>query len=182
MFLPIYLEDRDYIDLSNDEIFEEQYQELVLQIYGKAKHNRPKLGKTPDFVFDDAPTFQTSKFNLRRLTSSLDSTNVNVVCSEFLDKFTEDLKLITSNVPTKNYEDTSSYLISYIEKYDLIRDFFVQFLDKVTKIQDVKLIIDSLIDFSVELEFLSDNHYNLKRADKLFYSFVLRELFLYTIS
>lgn len=181
-FLPIYLEDRDYIDLSNDEIFEEQYQELVLQIYGKAKHKRPELGKTPAFVLDDAPTFQTSKFNLRRLTSSLDSTNVDAVCSEFLDNFTDDLKLIQSNVPTKNYRDTLSYLISYIEKYDLIRDFFVQFLDKVTKVQEVELIIDSLIDFFVELEFLSDNNYNTERADKLFYSFVLRELFLYVIS
>lgn len=181
-FLPTYLEDRDYIDFSNDDIFDEQYRELVLQIYGKAKHKRPKLGKTPAFVLDDVPTFQTSKFNLRRLSSSLNSNNVDVVCSEFLDNFIDDLKLISSNVPTKNYKDTSSHLISYIEKYDLIRDFFIQFFDKVTKIQEVELIIDSLIDFFVELEFLSDNHYNLKRADKLFYSFVLRELFLYTIS
>ena len=181
-FLPTYLKDRDYIDFSNDEILEEQYQELILQIYGKAKHKRPELGKTPAFVLDDVPTFQTSKFNLRRLTSSLDSSNIDDICSEFLDNFTNDLNLITLNVSTKKYEDTSSQLISYIEKYDLIRDFFIEFIDKITKIQEVEMTVDSLIDFFVDLEFLSDTNRNCERPDRLFYLFVLKEMFLYTIA
>lgn len=182
-FLPIYLEDRDYIDLSNDDIFDEQYQELVLQIFGKAKHKRPELGKTPAFVLDDAPIFQTSKFNLRRFTGKLNSSNIERVSSEFLEMFMDDLNLIPSNIHTKDYLDTSRELVSDIEKYDLIREFFIQFIDKITKMPEVELVVDSLIDFFVDLEFLGSSLCREgQRADKLFYSFVLMELFLYSVT
>lgn len=182
-FLPIYLKDRDYIDLSDEDYFEEQYRELVMQIYGKSKHERPPLGKTPSYVLDDTPTFKTSTFSLRRFSSSLNSSNMDMNCSEFLNAFIDDLKSISLNTPTQKYEDTSSQLISYIKKYDSIRDLFIKFLDKITKNEEVTTIVDSIIDFFVELEFLSsDFNFETKRADKLFYSFILRELFLYAVT
>lgn len=182
-FLPIYLEDRDYIDLSDDEYFEEQYQELVMQIYGKSKHERPPLGKTPSYVFDDTPAFKTSTFSLRRFSSSLNSTNMDMICIEFLEKFLNDLKSISLNIETHDYKDTSAQFISYLDKYDSIRDLFIKFLDKITKNEEVESIVDSIIDFFVELEYLSSGlNFNTKRADKIFYSFILMELFLYTVT
>lgn len=180
-YLPTYLEDRDYIDLSDEEYFEEQYRELVMQIYGKSKHKRPKLGKTPSYVLDDTPIFKTSKFNLRRIKSSLNSANIDIICNEFLDNFIDDIKRIPSNKKTQNYKDTSALLISYIKKYDLIRDNFIQFIDRLTKHESLELTVDSMIDFFTNMESLSTTQ-NANLANELFYLFILRELFIYTIA
>ena len=108
---------------------------------------------------------------------------MDIICSEFLENFIEDLTLIPSNIQTKKYDDTSKELIEYIEKYNSIRELFLNFLDKITKNQEVELVLDSMITFFEELEFMGSNfNRNTERADKLFYSFVLIELFLYCIA
>lgn len=44
-YVPAYIKARIYIDFSNSDIFEEEYEKLVRNIYNKPLYRKPKLGK-----------------------------------------------------------------------------------------------------------------------------------------
>lgn len=49
-YLPVFLEGRVYVDLSSDRSFDEEFEKLVRHLCGQAEHQKPPLGKMPDFV------------------------------------------------------------------------------------------------------------------------------------
>jgi len=44
---------RIYIDLSSDDTFEENYQKLVRNLYGKPLLRKPPIGTAPPYITDD---------------------------------------------------------------------------------------------------------------------------------
>jgi hypothetical protein len=49
-FVPTYLEGRIYIDLSNEENYEESHEELLRDIYNRPTNAKPKIGKPPSYL------------------------------------------------------------------------------------------------------------------------------------
>ena len=54
-YAPTYIKTRIYIDLSNQETYEVEYEKLLRNIYEKPQFVKPKLGKRPEWI-DDAKT------------------------------------------------------------------------------------------------------------------------------
>jgi hypothetical protein len=52
-YAPIFIKNRIYIDLSNEEKFEESYEELLRAIYHRPQYKKPKLGTAPSYLFDE---------------------------------------------------------------------------------------------------------------------------------
>lgn len=64
--LPVFLRSRVYIDLAEKSVFSTHYEDLVREIYGRRKLNKPKIGYPPIYVlqeeitteeYDDDPFF-----------------------------------------------------------------------------------------------------------------------------
>ena len=54
-YIPTYLDGRIYIDLSEREQFEQNYESLLRNIYQRPVLNKPKLGKAPSYLFEETP-------------------------------------------------------------------------------------------------------------------------------
>jgi hypothetical protein len=52
-YAPIFIKNRIYIDLSNEEKFEESYEELIRAIYHRPQYKKPKLGTAPSYLLDE---------------------------------------------------------------------------------------------------------------------------------
>jgi hypothetical protein len=62
-YIPTFLDGRIYIDLSSDENFEENYEILIRNIYGRPSFSKPKLGQIPSYLNEDTPlNFKTLIF------------------------------------------------------------------------------------------------------------------------
>ena len=57
-YVPAYIKTRIYIDFSNPDIFEEEYEKLVRNIYNKPLYRKPKLGKQPEWLEEEKSDFQ----------------------------------------------------------------------------------------------------------------------------
>ena len=65
--IPTFISSRIYIDLSNDEIFEEEYEKLLRNIFNKPSKKRPAIGSPPSFITSDEPTFLRTSNKLKLL-------------------------------------------------------------------------------------------------------------------
>jgi hypothetical protein len=72
-YLPVYYKSRIYIDLSNDELYASNFEQLLRWIYNKPLYIKPPLGKSPSFVSEENSIFlgttTQSKKALRILTN-----------------------------------------------------------------------------------------------------------------
>lgn len=63
-YIPTYTSSRIYIDLSDEEYFEEEYEKLLRNVYSKPIHDKPKLGKPPAYLFDNkSPSIFNNRLN-----------------------------------------------------------------------------------------------------------------------
>lgn len=57
-YRPIFIKGAIYCDLSDDLIFEANYEKLIRDIYGKPIRRKPKLGTPPEYLLsEDSPTY-----------------------------------------------------------------------------------------------------------------------------
>ena len=71
-YLPIYLNNRIYIDLSENENYEYRYEELLRLIYKRPQFQKPKLGTAPLWIFEDKENISNINIKERELITSLE--------------------------------------------------------------------------------------------------------------
>jgi hypothetical protein len=185
-YLPIYLKSRIHIDLSDDNIYASNFQQLLRWIYGEPTYPKPPIGKKPSFLKQENQINLETEILFRRaveaIRQSKGSAQGNI--SEFFSLFCLNLEkfrisnqtspdVIFDDQLIKNIEEFIPYknqiieLISLIAQYntpntiDLIHRFFENLIPYMQKPENVTLWTDT--DF--------DN-----------FKFIINELFLYTIA
>lgn len=186
-FVPTYLEGRIYIDLSEQERFEENYENLLRNIYKRPAHNKPKLGKAPSYLFEESPMSHKTSSIIRGFENQLTKNpkRINIIVREFLDDFYKDLKDYTANIPsTKNVIAWGKAIHDNIVSYTPLRNDYISFLDKLLK-SETKFDIEIIIKFFEKLPLLKDPQDNRSRwspSEFDNFRFFIHELFLYTIA
>ena len=57
-YRPVFIKGAIYCDLSDDLVFEANYEKLIRDIYGKPLRRKPKIGHPPEYLLsEDSPTF-----------------------------------------------------------------------------------------------------------------------------
>lgn len=69
--MPTYYKGRIYIDLTNTERYEQEYERLVRWVYDKPLYVKPALGKTPSFLVDTAAKTLGNRSAMRRALDQL---------------------------------------------------------------------------------------------------------------
>jgi hypothetical protein len=92
-FLPIYISSRIYIDFTDEEYFEDEYEKLLRNLFEKPLYAKPKLGSPPVFlVSDKKPTQNFAKINAIKNSLINEKSYSTELILDYFDAFLEDLK------------------------------------------------------------------------------------------
>lgn len=186
-FVPTFLESRIYIDLSDDDKFEENYESLLRNIYQRPAYSKPKIGKAPSYLFEDTPMTHKTSNIVRSFDNQISKSpkRVNAIIREFLDDFFDDLK--GYSVDLKGTRDVILFgkaIHDNINSYTPLRNDYIIFLDKLFK-SELEFDIDIFIKFFEKLPILKDpqdgrSSWSQSEFDN--FRFFIHEIFVYTIA
>lgn len=167
--LPHYLKGRYYIDLSSDEKYEEQFDELIHHIYNVPSNRKPALGKPPANLSDSKYDLSLVKDCIRNAKSSINPMLIPDMINSTIDAY------------QRIFADTEHNLDSFYEslKQSLdIRDLIIGFITELIKHNEkpedfIVQLMESIGDLRVQ--FPSQIHNDLV-------SFIQWELFLSIVS
>ena len=185
-YMPTYLESRIYIDLSSLEQFEENYENLLRNIFKRPAFNKPKIGKAPSYLFEETPMTHKTSSVLRNFDDLMTKNpkRINSVLRDFLDKFYANLKDYTVTFSSLDQIEIGKAICENINLYTPLRNDFIDFFDKLTK-EDEAFDVDIVIRFLERLPLLTspqDNRDNWSNFEFDNFRFFIHELFLYLIT
>ncbi|MBE0662819.1 MAG: TIR domain-containing protein [Bacteroidales bacterium] len=186
-FVPTFLESRIYIDLSDEDKFEENYENLLRNIYQRPAYSKPKIGKAPSYLFEETPMTHKTSSIVRSFDNQISKSpkRINSIIREFLDNFFEDLKDYSLNlIGTRDVLAFGKAIHDNINSYTPLRNDYIIFLDKLFK-SELEFDIDIFIKFFEKLPILKapqDNRSSWSPSEFDNFRFFIHETFLYTIA
>jgi len=186
-YVPTYLEGRIYIDLSDQDKFEENYEALLRNIFQRPAYSKPKLGNVPSYLFDETPMTHKTSSIIRSFDNQITKSpkRINSILREFLDDFFADLKEYSSNTnETRDIILFGKVIHDNIVSYTPLRNDYIQFIDKLFK-SELEFDVDIFIKFFEKLPILKspqDDRSSWTQSEFDNFKFFIHEIFLYTIA
>lgn len=126
-YVPTYINTRIYIDLSEPDTYEKEYEKLLRNIYEKPQFMKPKLGKRPEWLDEEKTGFFPLKDLIRQIRgSNTDNKRKNCI-SRFQAAYLEVLKTYFE----KNAKPEQIYEIFLNTKP--VRDIFLEFVEVIAE-------------------------------------------------
>jgi hypothetical protein len=184
-FIPAYLKGRIYIDLSEQEHYETNYENLLRNIYKRPAYSKPKIGKAPSYLFDNTPMSHRTSSIIRGFDNQIEKNpkRINSIIRDFLDEFYLNLKDYTITFSSQDIIVFGKEICDNINSYSPLRNDFILFFDKVTK-SEIDFDIQVLIRFLEKLPLMTspqDNRSSWSTDEFDNFRFFIHELFLYLI-
>lgn len=126
-YAPTYIKTRIYIDLSNQETYEVEYEKLLRNIYEKPQFVKPKLGKRPEWIDDAKTDFFLIKDLIRQIRGSNTDAKRRSCISRFQTEYIATLKLYYE----KGANSERQYELFLNTK--IIRDIFLDFVEVISE-------------------------------------------------
>ena len=131
IYLPAFIKSRIYIDLSDPNLFERGYEDLLRALTGRPASEEPPLGKPPAYLFEtNRPTSPTT-FALRAFESALlnDKRHSVGLARDYLDRLFEALANLKIDAETvKEKDERDALMLGRLEYWNPLRDEWVSFL------------------------------------------------------
>ena len=152
-YLPAYLKSRIYFDLSSDEIFEANYDALLRNLYDKPEHSKPKLGKMPEYLNEEAVNFMPLRATLKQL-KSLDRNNSKKI-RHLTQQFTQIyIATLLEFAPDFKEDSFSDDLLKHIDATRPLRDLCLDFFELImTEEHDTANTLGDLLEQSYNAVF-----------------------------
>lgn len=186
-YVPTFLESRIYIDLSEQNNFEENYEKLLRNIFKRPAYSKPKLGKAPSYLFEETPMTHKTSNIVRSFDNQITKSpqRLNSIVREFLTDFYDDLKGYGSNAGgTRDAFTFGKIIHDNIVSYTVLRNDYIAFLDKLLK-SELEFDIEIFIKFFEKLPLLKnpqDSRSSWSPSEFDNFRFFIHEIFLYTIA
>lgn len=190
-FLPIYYKGRMYIDLSNEETYSENFQQLVHWAYDKPLKVKPPLGKPPAYILEDNPTVLGTEVAARRCKDAIKTGKpyASGALSEYFQTLYQNLERFwIQDIELKEGKVREEIIFNHIEE-------FLPYRDEVLSVFEVMAIYGNSQENAQVLYKFFENltHYFVPRKpeggtyrytdwDFDFYKFITYELVLYAIA
>jgi len=180
--LPAYIKSRIYFDLSNEDIYEVEYEKLLRNIFGKPEYKKPKLGKAPEWLNDEDVSFSAIRDVIKQIKgySGNNSSKADFLTRKAIEEFTQ--ALTSLGFPLDKPIEPDLYL-KRIEASKPLRDYFVDYVEALIS-KDIS-VGDILSNYFEELHNNVSNTHGLSQyySDNFeFYYFFIWESFICTIS
>lgn len=134
-YVPAYIKTRIYIDLSDLDTYETEYEKLLRNIYEKPQFTKPKLGRRPEWLDEEKTNFFPLKDLIRQIRgSNTDNKRKNCI-SRFQTEYIEILKTYfeKSAKPERIYE----VFLNTKPARDIFLDFVETIAETETEYADV---------------------------------------------
>lgn len=185
--LPIYLSSRKYIDFSQEEDFEDSYEELLRNILEAPSIPKPKLGtKPPTYITENKIDLSETNSKIRTIENQIkrnQSFNENYG-SDFLEAFQEKLwEFNLVNAPN-NIIAFGEMLTETLKNYKPLREDLLTFINLIT-FQKAQFASELIIDFfEYKPVYLRprDDRSGWSGSDFDTFKIIFQELFIYTIA
>ena len=182
-YLPIYCKTRIYIDLSDQEFYEKNYDKLLRWIYDKSIFQKPKIGKRPSNL-EETERFIITRSKSRRVIDTIMSgkSNSGGVLEDYFEAFAESLDNFKINEIVGEYDDL---VVKNIEQFSPCRDELINIfiiLAKYKNIEDTDVKVHRLFEMLAQYLFVSEFENPNIDISRDNYKFIINELFLYCIA
>ncbi|WP_413327068.1 toll/interleukin-1 receptor domain-containing protein [Bacillus inaquosorum] len=152
-FIPTYMDGRKYIDLSSEELYIENYEQLLRVIYGRPLNRKPKKGTPPAYIFEDEQ-INDFKFNftLKQIENDLKKgklQQINAKVSEFKREFITALEEFRVEKNDFSADDLAQEIENRIDNMDSLKTDFIELI-KLLSSNNI-LSIDFLVEFLEDL-------------------------------
>lgn len=122
-YVPTYIKSRIYIDLSDEEKYEEEYEKLIRNIYNKPLYSKPKLGKRPEWLDEDKTNLFPLTDLIRQIKGATTSKKERSCIDRFVSEYIETLK----TYKIENLTNAKQVFDRFVEMKS-VRDVFLDFL------------------------------------------------------
>lgn len=183
-YLPTYYKGRIYIDLSGDEVYAQNFEQLVRWIYGKPVHAKPALGKTPSFLLDgQAPGLANAALHRRAIDAIRNSKPyAKGAIDEYLDSCIGGLEAFRIAGGEPDFDDKVVKSIDdFLPHRSPLVELFValaQYRDGPETRQQLHRFMERLLPFLDPPEGMNQ----WRETDFDNYAFIVHELFLYLVA
>ena len=126
-YTPTYIKTRIYIDLSNQDTYEMEYEKLLRNIYEKPQFIKPKLGKKPEWLDEEKTNF----FPLTDLIRQIRGSNTDNKRKNCISRFQTSYVEILKEYFEKGAEPERIYEIFLNTKP--VRDIFLEFVEVIAE-------------------------------------------------
>lgn len=184
-YLPTYYNSRIYIDLSEPERYNEDFEKLLRWVFDKPLYIKPEIGKRPEFLESANTTSLGATASFRRANDALKTgkSYANGATDEYLSLFTENLERFRiKQSDSKEFDDevveNLGELASAKDEVLNVILSIAQYQATEEMIQKLHRFFERLIDYTLPPQ--SARSYNTADFDN--YKFLVHELFLSTIA
>ena len=138
-YIPTYIKTRIYIDLSDIEKYEAEYEKLLRNIYEKPQFVKPKLGKRPEWIENETVDFFLVRDLIRQIRGSSTDVKRKSCIASFQTAYIDALKQFYEKgaTPERKFE--------LFLNTKVIRDYFLEFVEGIYETQVD--YAESLVDF-----------------------------------
>lgn len=183
-FLPIYYKSRIYIDLSDQDSYASNFEQLLRWIFDKPLYVKPELGQKPAFLSDKEQISLGTTVAFRRASEAIrvNKDYANGAISEYLETFSKNLERFRISDKSGEMDDT---IVNNIEEFVPYRNEMIEFFLAVSQyrpsaeaMQQIHRFFEAIIPYMYphkDVRSWSDWDYDN-------YKFIIHELFLYCIA
>ncbi len=131
-YLPWRIEGKIFVDLSNEDEFEDKYEELLRCIFDAPLQRKPELGKKPAWLDEDSPNALKCTTIVKTLATAMEKGNtykIESLVDDFFEEFTEEFKKYEVVKDNLSNEDLVKMVVKKIEEMLEIRNSFISFME-----------------------------------------------------
>jgi hypothetical protein len=178
-FRPAYYRSRIYIDLSSDEIYGSNFEQLIRWIFDKPLHVKPSLGKTPEFLQESAVDLGTSS-RARRAREQARNRSIGAAgaLADYFDVLTTNLERFRIAEHVGEFDDA---VVASIEQSLPFRNEYIEVVLVVARYwhADYQAPMHKLLEGLLRYLYRppAATQWSDDRADN--FSFICHEMFLY---
>ncbi|MBB3212455.1 hypothetical protein FHW67_001735 [Herbaspirillum sp. Sphag1AN] len=183
--VPVYYKGRIYIDLTDADRFEAEYEKLLRWIYNKPLYVKPSLGKTPEFILGETVRAFGNRSSMKRAIDHLreGKNTASAILEEYLSSVSSAMEEM--RIKKEASVEFDDQIVQSIDNFLVTRDDVISVMQAVSRYQptedNVKKIhrfFEGLLPYYSPPSNVSS--YQSWDFDNFF--FIVHELFLYTVA
>lgn len=133
-YVPTFINSRIYIDLSSEEVFEDNYEKLLRNIFERPASKQPPIGNPPLYLIQEEPVYLRTAHKVSSIRKALveEKQISKILIKEYYSTFLESLKdfeVKDEEISVLNHIDET--IIAKIDAIKPLRDDYISFLETV---------------------------------------------------
>lgn len=161
-YLPTFVKPLIYVDLSDPNKFEDNYDQLLRDIYEKPVNKRPPIGSMPDRLNDESPQYLPTANRVHGIDNAIKNNSPLIISliKDYISVYIESLAQFKIDWHTLHDNDFIKIVEDGINALRVVNDDFCSFIDVIAKTP--YCTSELLIDFFERLlQFYEDNDIEL---------------------